>query len=312
MSRQFPPLNALRAFEAAARHLSFTKAAQELSVTQAAISHQVKALEQYLGLRLFRRLNRALLLTEEGQAYMPAIRDAFDKIGQATAALKRRDSAGALTVTTIPSFAAKWLVPRLDRFRTAHPEIDVRLTTSMHLVDFSREDVDVGIRYGTGGYAGLDVHRIMEDAVFPVCSPVLLSGPQPLRTPADLACHTLLHDDYVIGWAGWLTATGLDATARRGIDDTAGPYFNQSDLMIQAAIAGHGVALGRASLVEDDLLAGRLVRPFDLSLTAPHAYFLVCLPGGLARPKLAAFHKWLTAEMQTIGGRRVPPEEATE
>jgi len=307
MSRTLPPLNALRAFEAAARHLSFTKAAGELSVTQAAISHQVKALEEYLGIRLFRRLNRALLLTEEGQAYMPAVRESFDRISQATAALKRRDVSGALTVTSMPSFAAKWLVPRLARFRENHPDIDVRLTTSPHLVDFGREDVDIGIRYGTGNYPGLEVQRLMEDAVFPVCSPGLLSGRAPLREPADLARHTLLHDDYMISWATWLTAAGL-----QDIDPKVGPYFDQSDLMIQAAIAGQGVALGRSSLVEDDLLAGRLVRPFELALTPPHAYFLVCLPGMLARPKVAAFHKWLTAEMSRIGGRPAVPEEATE
>ncbi|MDX1514041.1 MAG: transcriptional regulator GcvA, partial [Gammaproteobacteria bacterium] len=231
MARKLPPLNALRAFEAAARHLSFTRAAEELHVTQAAVSHQVKSLEEYLGIKLFRRFNRSLLLTDEGQAYLPTMTKAFDLMSDATSRLVKKDPAGPLTVSVLPSFAARWLVPRLGRFRRAHPEIDLRIDPATQLVDFGRGDVDVGIRYGRGEYPGLRSDRLMEEDIFPVCSPALLDGEHPLKDPEDLAHHTLLHDDGHGDWRTWLLAAGVD-----GVDPTRGPIFTDSSMLIQAAM----------------------------------------------------------------------------
>jgi len=291
MARRLPSLNALRAFEAAARNLSFTRAAHELNVTQAAVSHQVKALEARLGVALFRRLNRALMLTEDGQAYLPPVRDAFDAIAEATRRLEARRTGGVVTVSTMDSFAAAWLVPRLGRFRAAHPDVDVRITISDRLVDFARDDVDLGIRYGRGHYPGLRVVRLLTEDIFPVCSPALLRGDNPLRSPADLQHHTLLHDDMREDWRMWLMAAGV-----AGVDPTRGPAFSHSHLVFQAAADGQGVALGRGALVAQDLAAGRLVKPFDISLAADFAYYVVTSETAAAQPKIAAFRDWLLEE----------------
>lgn len=291
MARRLPPLNALRAFEAAARHLSFTKAADELNVTQAAISHQVKALEERLGMALFRRLNRALLLTDAGQSYLPPLREAFDQMAGATERLRARDARRALTVTTLPSIAAKWLVPRLGRFRHAHPDIDVRIDASLHLTDFARENVDVALRYGRGKWDGMRADRLMTENFFPVCTPALLEGEHRLRKPSDLLHHTLLHDDSRTDWAMWFLAAGIV-----GGDPTRGPAFTDSSLVLQAAVDGQGVALGRSALAAADLEAGRLVKPFDISLPAVFAYYLVCPEATADHPKIASFRSWLLAE----------------
>ena len=288
---RLPPLNALRAFEAAGRHLSFTRAAQELNVTQAAISHQIKSLEEYLGIRLFRRQNRGLLLTDAGQAYLPDVRRAFERLATATDKLQARDASGVLTVSVLPSFGAKWLVPRLARFRLAHPEIDVRLSASEALVDFTRDDVDVAIRHGQGHYPGLSVTPLMREVAFAVCSPALLTGPHPIRTPEDLRRHTLLHDDDETTWAMWLRAAGVDT-----IDPTRGPFFDDSSMTLHAAVNGQGVALGRSALAHDDLKAGRLVRLFDISLPCRAAYYLVYPEHTASRPKIQAFRQWLLDE----------------
>lgn len=297
MVRRLPPLNALKAFEAAARHLSFTRAAEELSVTQAAVSHQVKALEDRLGIPLFRRLNRALLLTDEGQAYLPAVRAAFDRIAEATERLASAESRGTLTVSTVPSFAAKWLVPRLGRFRSIEPEIDLRIAPSMHLVDFAREDVDVAIRYGRGNWPGLRTERLMGEDIFPVCSPALLLGPPALAAPADLAEHVLLHDDDHEGWRMWLMAAGV-----AGVDATRGPVFTDSAMTLDAAADGQGVALARSALVAADLASGRLVRPFGISLPAQFAYYVVAPEATAERPKVAAFRTWMVDEVRRDAG----------
>ncbi len=290
-------MNALRAFEAAARHLSFTRAAQELSVTQAAISHQVKALEERLEVTLFRRLNRRLLLTDAGQAYLPPVRDAFDRLADATARLRAHDSTGLLTVSVLASFAAKWLVPRLGKFREAHPHIDVHVAPSDHLTDFAAENVDVGIRYGRGEWPGLRADRILTENLFPVCSPQLLAGPHPLCTPADLRHHTFLHDDMRIDWRMWLVAAGVD-----DVDPSGGPSFTDSSMLVQAAVEGQGVALARSALAADDLAAGRLVKPFDISLPSEAAYYVVCPEAASERPKIAAFRAWLVAEAEGAAG----------
>lgn len=310
MAPRLPPLNALRAFEAAARHLSFTRAADELHVTQAAISHQIKGLEEWLGLPLFRRLNRALLLTEAGQAYLPAVRDAFDTLGQATERLFRRDQTGSLTISTMPSFAAKWLVIRLGSFQAAHPELEVRLQTTSELTDFHRHDVDVAIRFGTGRWPGVAAEPLMTEDVFPVASPALLADAGPLREPADLAHQSLLHDDYIINWNAWFGAAGVG-----GVDVTRGPRFTDSSLTLQAAIAGQGVALARRVLVADDLAAGRLVRLFDVLLPGDYAYYLVAPAHYFTRPKVKAFREWLVAEVEryaaSVASVASPPPPST-
>lgn len=295
MARRLPPLNALRAFEAAARHLSFTKAAEELYVTQAAISHQVKALEAALGVQLFRRLNRRLMLTDAGQLYLPALTEAFDGIDAATGRLRADENAGSLTVSVANSLAAKWLLPRLPRFRERHPEIDVEVSAADKLVDFGRDNVDMGIRYGLGNYPGLKVDPLMEDTVFPVCSPQLVEGPPPLRAPEDLRHHTLLHDDVgadqAPDWRRWLKAAGVT-----GVNPERGPRYSHSSLVLQAAIDGQGVALGRSSLVSLDLEAGRLVQPFGPTLASNFACYVVSPVATAERPKIRAFRDWLLEE----------------
>jgi LysR family glycine cleavage system transcriptional activator len=289
-----PSLNGLRAFEAAARHLSFTRAAAELNVTQTAISHQIRRLEEQLGLRLFVRRNRALLLTREAQSYLPAIRSAFEDLRRATGRLQRSEPDGVLTVSTTASLAAKWLVTRVASFQDAHPGIEVRITTSAHLVDFRREEVDMAVRYGRGHWPGLRADWLMAEDIFPVCSPRLLAGDKPLRRPEDLAQHTLLHatasrED----WQLWLTAAGLPLSlaTRRGLS------FDQSFMAIEAAKEGLGVALGRTRYVEADIEAGRLVVPFDVVLPADAGFYVVAPEDTADAPKIALFREWLIASV---------------
>ncbi len=285
----------MRAFEAAARHLSFTRAASELHVTQAAVSHQIKALEEHLGVPLFQRLNRALTLTSAGQALSPAVGEALDIMASAVDRLHRQDESGALTVTTMDSFAAKWLVPRLGRFRRSNPEIDVHISTSDESVDFSRVNVDMAIRYGAGDWKGMNVERLMTEEVFPVCAPSLLESGPPLTKTSDLRSHTLLHDDMRTDWRMWLMALG-----ESDIDYTKGPSYQHSNLVIQAAEQGDGVALARSVLAQDALAAGRLVRPFNFALPIEYAYYIVCPHAHLQRPKAKAFRSWLIEEARSF------------
>lgn len=298
MSRALPPLNALRAFEAAARHLSFTAAASELNVTQAAISHQIKALEERLGLKLFRRAGRGLLLTDAAQAYLAEIGGAFDRIAGATRRLHQHDAAGVLSATVLPSFAAKWLLPRLGRFRAGHPEIDLRISSSTETVDLMREDFDIALRAGSGDYPGMRADAILSESFFPVCSPALLAGPLPLREPADLRHHTLLHDEPRDLWQLWLKTVGI-----ADIDATRGPGFSDSGMVIWAAIEGQGIAIAKGTLAADDLKAGRLVRPFGQSMPADFSYWLICPEASAERPKIVAFRDWLLAEARGIPHR---------
>lgn len=298
MSRSLPPLNALRAFEAAGRHLSFSRAAEELHVTPAAVSHQIKSLEQYLGMRLFRRRPHGLLLTEAGQHALPGVSAGFDRIAHAISGLRQTESARPLTVSVAPSFAAKWLVPRLEDFRHRSAGTEVRIDATERMADFRQDDVDLGIRYGSGNYQGLHVERLAAQEVFPVCSPWLVEGERPLREPADLRRHTLIHVDWeragitAPDWATWLASAGVS-----GVNTRAGPRFAQQSMAVQAAIAGHGVALGSALLVADDLTAGRLVRPFEHALHEEHTYFLVCLPEAADTPRVRMFRDWLFEEL---------------
>lgn len=294
MSTRLPPLKPLPAFEAAARLLSFTEAAEELHVTQAAISHQIKQLEDAMGVRLFRRLNRALLLTEEGQAFAGTVRQALHLIADGVDRAKRQDESGPLNVSCLPSFASAWLVPRLARFRADHPEIDIRLSADYELTDFDAEDIDLAIRWGTGGYNDLHEVRLMTEEVFPVCSPRLLEDPdKPLEKPEDLAHHTLLHDDIRTDWRVWLKAAGVS-----GLNPDKGPRYNFSNLVLQAAIAGEGVALGRSAIAHDALEQGLLVKPFDFSLPSDFAYWIVCPQDRADRPKIRAFSDWLLREAE--------------
>ncbi len=291
MARRLPSLNALRAFEAAARHLSFGRAADELAVTHAAVSHQIKALEADLGVPLFRRITRGVRLTDAGQAYLPVLRDAFDAIAETTTRLRAAEESGVLTVATIPSFATRWLVQRLGGFYAAHPDIDVRLYPSIDLVDFVRDNVDIAVRFGGGDWPGLTAEHLLCLDMFPVCSPALLEGSHPLRTPEDLRHHTLLHDNVREDWRRWLLAAGVE-----GIDLTRGPTFHEGTLLLQAAVAGLGAAIAHSALVNDDLAAGRLVRPFELRLSTDMGFYVVYPAGTAARPKVRAFRDWLFEE----------------
>jgi LysR family glycine cleavage system transcriptional activator len=311
MIRHLPPLNALRAFEAAARHLSLTRAAEELHVTPAAVSHQVKGLEAYLGVKLFRRANRALLLTDAGQACLPGLREGFDRLAQAMEAVRDHDQSGPFTVSVPPSFGAKWLVTRLDRFRQKHPGYDVRLDASMRLVDLMREGVDIAVRYGAGNYPGMRVDRLMDEVAIPVCSPRLIEGHEPLRVPADLCRHTLLHhaasfqDDSYPDWRMWLQAAGVE-----GCDLSRGPTFSMASMAVEAAIGGQGVALVGNVLVEDDIAAGRLVRAFELSVPVLFAYYIVSPLLTAERPRVVAFREWLLEEARMSCERQAAARSA--
>jgi LysR family glycine cleavage system transcriptional activator len=287
-----PSLNGLRAFEASARLLSFTLAAAELNVTQTAISHQIRRLEEQLGIRLFIRQTRSLALTQEAREYLPSVRSAFEDLRRATARLRRNEHEGRLTVSTTASLATKWLVSRVAAFQDANPGMEVRITTSTHLVDFRREEVDVAVRYGLGVWPGLRAYWLMAERIFPVCSPALTNGPKALLRPEDLVHHTLLHTSvYQDDWGLWLTAAGLprSISARRGLT------FDISFMSIQAAIEGLGVALGRVHLVEADIAAGRLVAPFDTELPQDAGYYVVSPDATSDTPKVALFRNWLIA-----------------
>jgi LysR family glycine cleavage system transcriptional activator len=288
--RRLPSLNALKAFEAAARHESFTKAAAELNVTQGAVSHQVKGLETALGLRLFTRERQRLIITEAGRSYLGVVRDAFDRLAVGTDRLLARQKAGVLTVSTSPNFAAKWLVHRLGRFVETHPDIDLRLSASMQHIDFAREEIDLAIRHGDGNWPWLHVTRLCTEELFPVCSPKYMRGRGALRAPADLERHTLVHVGDRSGWSEWLAAAGVAAGA------IGGPIVNQASIAIDAAVDGQGIALARTALASWDLASGRLVRPFALALKAPYAYWIVCPKSTAELPKIATFRAWLLAE----------------
>lgn len=301
MIRRYPGLGSLRTFEAAARHLNFTRAADELGLTPGAVSVQIRAIEAQLGTRLFWRTSRTVTLTGAGETMHRAVREALDGIAGAVARIGPAGDRRLLTVSTGLSFAAKWLVPRLDRFRQRHPDLDVRVDVTERLADFARDEVDIAIRFGSGSYAGLRADRLFDEEVFPVCCRGLLEGGFPLREPADLRHHVLLHEDWPAesgrwpDWPMWLLAAGVD-----GVDASRGPRFRQLALSIQAAIAGQGVALGYTSLVADDLAAGRLVRPFDLALKGSpgFAYHLVAPRATADLPRVKAFRDWVLDEVR--------------
>ncbi|WP_309603781.1 transcriptional regulator GcvA [Phenylobacterium sp.] len=296
--RRLPPLNALRAFEAAARHLNFSRAADELSVTPGAVSQQIQNLEDYVGAALFKRTPKGLLLTDAAQTALPALREAFDRLAEAASLLTAAVDGRRLTLTAPPSFAAKWLVPRLGAFEQAHPHVDVWLSAAIELVDLAAGEVDVAIRYGAGRYPGLEVHRLFAETVIPVASPDHLAA-QPLLTPGDLANHVLLHDgspdldDSCPDWTMWLAARGV-----KGVDGMRGPRFNQSSLVIEAAVNGRGVALAKRTLAAADLEAGRLVAPLQIATAVDFAYYLVHPKAKGRLPQVKAFVSWIAAQAE--------------
>ncbi len=306
MFQRLPSLNALRAFEAAARHLSFKDAAEELHVTPAAVSQQIKTLESHLGIRLFHRLNRELRLTEMAQACLPKLREGFRCFAEAMEQAQLSSATDTLTVSVAPSFAAKWLVPRLHRFVASYPDIDMRISASMTPVDmagpaemaeFRKDDVDMAVRFGRGKYPGFRVDKLFPVSIVPMCSPELLAGDKPLRQPDDLRHHILLHDGILAlddrrpDWRMWLDVAGVD-----GVDAKRGQYFNHTALALEAAMKGQGVVLSVKTLALGDLAAGRLVIPFDLNIPLEFAYYVVCLEATAEQPKIVAFREWLLEE----------------
>lgn len=318
MRRNLPPLNALKAFEAAARELSISKAAAELSVTPAAVSHQVKLLEETLNTRLFRRMNRALQLTPAGAAILPKLREGFDCIQQAMDRLRTLDHMGTLTLCVAPTFASKWLVPRLHNFQIDHPDIDLRIAASMSVIDtshaagmsradFDSEQIDVAVRFGTGNYPELWVERLLSVSVLAVCSPALLKADPPLTDPASLRFHTLLHDDTEFygdarpTWDRWLEIMGIT-----GVDARRGPRFNNGLMALEAAAEGQGVLLTFSALAESELALGRLVSPFKSRIPVDLAFYVVSPRASTHSPKVIALRRWLLSE----GDRRPPPAGA--
>ena len=313
MAGRLPPLNALKAFEATARHLSVKKAAAELSVTPAAVSHQIKALEDHLGVQLLHRRNRAVDLTEAARAGLPKLREGFESLAQAVARFSAHKGGGMLMVSAAPSFAARWLMPRLHRFLEAKPDIDVRVSARLrHPTSDARRrgqaeratleawlaDSDIAILYGRGDYPEYKVDKLISLSMTPICSPRLVTHPQhPLLRPEDLRHHLLLHDDTgdlydgVSFWEVWLKAAGVD-----GVDLNRGPHFSHAVLAFEAAIEGHGVVATITVLAESDLHSARLVTPFALRVPLASAYYLVCRTEAAARPDVAAFREWLLEE----------------
>ena len=310
--RRLPPLNALRAFEASGRLLSFARAADELGVTPAAISHQVRALEDQLGMPLFVRLTRQVALTPAGQALLPSLSEGFDRLVAGVEGLRAVEATGRLAVSVAPSFAAKWLVPRIERFTAANPDIDPLIAASGRVADFVADGIDVAIRYGFGRYPGLHVEPLFAEfeTLTPMCSPRLRDGPPPLDVPDDLRRHTLIHDDSSIAigptpdWGMWLRLAGAT-----GVDAGRGLRFSFIEHALQAAIDGVGVVLGRRSLAAADIAAGRLVCPFELILPSDFGYYFVCPQAAVTRPKVAAFRDWLFAEIARDAAASPPASE---
>ncbi len=291
MRPRLPPLNALKAFEAAARHESFTRAAEELCVTQGAVSHQVKALETDLALKLFNRERQRLIITEAGRDYLAVVRDALDRIAVGTERLLQRQNAGVLTVSTSPDFAAKWLVHRLGHFAEAHPSIDLRISASLHHVDFAREDVDMAVRHGDGNWPGLETVQLCNEELFAVCSPKLSAGRARLDKPADILKFPLIHLNNRMDWTKWLRTVGIADG-----DVMHGPVLNTASMAIDAAINGQGIALARSALAAWDLINGRLVRPFAKALPLSKTYWIICPKAVSNTPKIVTFRDWLMDE----------------
>ncbi len=290
--RKLPPLNGLRAFEATGRHLSFTRAADELNVTQTAVSHQIKGLEAQLGLRLFHRSPGRVELTREGRLLLPGLTEAFDRLAQAVEDVKPASSNRTLVVSVTPSFGSKWLAPRLSRFWRTHPEIDLNIQHTMEVVDLARDEVDLAVRFGDGDWPGLTAEKLVVFDRVPICSPALLAGPKPLTVPDDLRHHTLIHEDDHDAWIEWLSVAGVT-----GLDPRRGPVVDDLSTLARLVLDGAGVGLAPFSLIEEELKSGRVVQPFDLTLPEEAGYHLVYLPGTEKLPRAAAFRAFLFSEI---------------
>jgi LysR family glycine cleavage system transcriptional activator len=290
--RQLPALNALKAFEAAARHESFSRAADELHVTHGAVSHQIRALEAELGLALFERDGKRVRLTEAGGRYAKEVRAALMALAEATRAVRAGDRERRLVVSILSSFAARWVTPRIGHFIERYPHIDLEMLSTNALTDFARDDVDAAIRLGYGHYPDLYVEPLLEEVFFPACAPTLNGGQLP-RTPADLPRYTLLRSDDAL-WRSWFEAAGVASVA----EPKRGVLYQDSSNLLQAAIDGQGIALVRRSLAMHEIAAGRLVRLFDIDGPSPWAYYFVCPPRSLESARVQAFRGWLFEEVE--------------
>lgn len=288
MARRLPPLNSLKSFEAAGRLLSFTRAALELNVTQAAVSHQIKVIEEYLGVTLFIRYPRKLALTEQGKALLPEVIEAFDKVSNAIGAVSQEPASKMVSVRLAPSFAAKWLSPRLKYFWLQYPEVDLCLYHAHPAVDFDREEIDIAVTYGKGDWPGVVADPLLSLDFFPVCSPTFMSNDKPLSDINNLRYYTLLHDANYQCWSDWINLAGIEE-----INSSKGTIIDDTNVLIQAAVDGQGVALGSTTFVQDLLESGRLIRPFDITLENECAYYIVCPEAHLKNPSVQAFKNWL-------------------
>ena len=299
MSRKLPPLLALRVFECAARHLSFTRAAEELCVTQAAVSHQIRALEEWFGQPLFRRLNRAIRLTEAGERLVAPLTKAFDTMAAVTSDVAAGEGRQVLNVAVLDSFASVWILPRLSGFHRRFPDIDLRfIARPMEEDALAAGDADVEIRYGQGHWPGMHVHEFLKEDIFPVCSPALLEGGHAPLALADLERFELLHDVMSIDWQHFLAHFGVTSVnVRRGFG------FSHSHLVIQACMAGNGFALGREALVAGPLARGELARPFKETMPSDQSYYIVCRHSDADTAVVKAFSYWLMDEVEALGGR---------
>jgi LysR family glycine cleavage system transcriptional activator len=292
--QRLPPLNALRAFEAAARHKSFTAAARDLFVTHGAVSRQVKQIENFLGCRLFRRMPRGVELTDEGTEYAVIVRRVFEELAEATEAIRtREDEKQILTISTTPRFAAAWLVQRLHLFQRDYPQYGIRISSTPRLVSFERERIDIAIRYGRGNWPGLSVTRLFDHEEVPVCSPAFLEGRDALKSPSDLNRVRLLHNGSHQYWVSWLEFAGIT-----DVDAHQGWVMDDSNVVFRAAIEGQGVALASPRTLETELRDGRLVRPFDIVQATDVAIYAVCPEQNANEPKIRAVIDWLVAQAE--------------
>lgn len=299
--RRLPPLNALRAFEATARHLSFTKAADELNVTAGAVSQQVKSLEEYLGLKLFKRRNRIIELTLEGLMALPYLSEGLDKLAEGIGVIQSSQNNRPLTITLPPTFAARWLMPRLMTFQKRHPEILVRIDATYKVVDIVNEDIDAGIRFGTGDYTDMEADFLFSQEVIPVCSPALVAQGSKLEKPEDLKNYTLLHCDFFLNansqkqpdWDMWFAMASVN-----NVDTSRGVHFAQHDLLVQAAIEGQGVALVASISARKALDEGLLIQPFESHIPLDNSYYFIYPKAKTKLPRIVAFRKWLLEEVE--------------
>lgn len=295
---RLPSLKGLQFFAVVAKYLSFTRAADELNVTQAAVSQQIRNLEQQLGVELFRRTTRRLFLTDNGERLLPYVQDAFSVLAEGVEKVKH-DQYDYLNISVLPSFAARWLVPRLGSFSRQHPDIEVRLLPSLDLVNFQKESIDLAIRFGEGQYPGVYTEKLMNELVFPVCSPELMEGSKALRTLDDLVHHPVLQDAGPgrLTWREWLKVAG-----RPELKVHYGVQISDASLLLDAAKSGQGVALGRACLVESELDNGSLVKPFEIALKSDFSYYLVMPERSRSNPRVEIFCDWLRTECQKAPG----------